>query len=145
MALTTLTNTVNVQPSGSTAGAVVGFTLDDSTPLTSQSASFVTDDEKVIAGDLHGINQGSQIFGVGGYTEEDLTVHSAPLTVNEANFDTPGLGITTQMLAISDHAQFISCQRIVNFVRTVIVRDDLQPFLVHAVQHYITSAHQKKN
>jgi Ca2+-binding RTX toxin-like protein len=108
MALTPLTNTVNVQPSGSTAGAVVGFTLDGGAPLTSQSASFVTDDEKVIAGDLHGINQGSQNFGVGGYTEQDLTVHSAPVTVNEANFDTPGLGITTQMLAISDHAQFIS-------------------------------------
>lgn len=108
MAQTTLTNTVNVQPSGSTAGAVVGFTLDGGTPLTSQSASFVTDDEKAIAGDLHGINQGSQIFSTGGYTEQDLTVHAAPVTVNQANFDTPGLGITSQMLAISLHAQFIS-------------------------------------
>jgi hypothetical protein len=108
MTLTTLTNTINVAPTGSTAGAVVGFTLDGGTPLTSASASFVTDDEKVIAGDLHGIAEGSKNFTTGGYTEQDLTAGTAPVTVNEANFDTSGIGITSQMLAISSHAQFIS-------------------------------------
>jgi len=119
-------SSLTIAPNGATGETATFYGLDGMPPTGETLNTFITDDENVIKGDLTATaNLTNQQFTTGGIIEEDMTVHSAPTIVNAANFTTPGLGITSQSLLISTHAQFLAATVPNTFLETGAGNDTL--------------------